>query len=570
MNNHTLRANLKEYAHLFSVLKKGNGFWKIGIYVRLSNDDGKSVSKSILFQIKMIARFLRDELDDFEVVDIYIDDGLTGTDFDREDYIRLHEDVENKELNCIIVKDLTRYARNIADGIKELDNYVLKKKIRFISIDIPEIDTFKDPKAISSPEVYQALQDAENHARNTSVKIRRVQAIKREDGEKTGGFPPYGYLDNPDPTNKNFIIDPDAGEIVRQIFLWSYSGLGATTIAKRLNDMGVPNPTEYKRIKGLNYCNPHAKNNSGKWWSQTVSRILKSKVYIGFMEQGKTTSFDHKRHKQEPVPLEKHIFVPECHDKLIDVNMFDNVAEGRKSRTRITKSGEPHIFANLVCCAGCKRGLKKTNNKNQNSYLVCRTHKDLGDFCETNASIRLDKLEEDVLVLIQTQISLIIDLQAIIAKVNEKQKTKNRSERLDKLFKDTEEKIVTARKKLMESWNDWKDGYISKEQYVIINGDIEKSIEHLQLTKKNILDLQKRIFQGINASDEYFQRFLKYKNIEKLDRLLLKELIKKIYVHADKSIDIEFNYQDQYLLILDFIEENRVDKQNQKVRKKEK
>lgn len=564
------KVNLKEYENLFSIMLKGEPIWKIAIYVRLSKDDGNSVSKSILFQIKMISRFIRDTLDDFEIVDIYIDDGLTGTDFDRYDYIRLHDDVESKEVNCIIVKDLTRYARNIADGIKELDSYVLEHKIRFISIDIPEIDTFKDPKAISSPEVYQALQDAENHARNTSVKIRRVQAIKREDGEKTGGFPPYGYLDNPDPDNKNFIIDPDAGETVKQIFLWSYSGLGSLAIAKRLNDMGIPNPTEYKRLKGLKYSNPHAKDNSGKWWSQTVSKMLKSKVYLGFMEQGKTTSFDHKRHKQETVPVEKHVFVSECHDNLIENEVFESVAEGRKNRTRITKSGEPHIFANLVCCGGCKRGLKKTNNKNSTPYLICRTYKALGDFCETKASIRLDKLEQDILILIQTQINLIIDLQAIIDKVNQKQKTKNRSERLDKLYNTTQEKINSARAKLTESWNDWKDGYLSKEQYAIINADIEKAIAHLQATKQNVTDLQIKIQKGINTSDRYFDRFLKYRNVEKLDRLLLNELVKKIYINADKSIDIEFNYQDQYLLILDFIKENNAEIDNQIIRKKEK
>ena len=569
MNNH-MRANLKEYAHLFNILRDGEGFWKIALYVRLSKDDGKSVSKSILFQIKMIARFIRDELKNFEVVDIYIDDGLTGTDFERHDYIRLHDDVENKEINCIIVKDLTRYARNIADGIKELDSYVLEHKIRFISIDIPEIDTYKDPKAISSPEVYQALQDAENHARNTSVKIRRVQAVKREDGEPTGGFPPYGYLKNPDPLEKNFIIDPEASEIIKQIFLWSYSGLGSTAIAKKLNDMGISNPTDYKKSKGFNYSNPHAKNNSGKWWPQTVSRLLKSKVYIGFMEQGKTTSFDHKRHKQEPVQSEKHILVADCHEKIIGDDMFENVAEGRKARTRITKTGEPHLFSNLVCCAGCKRALAKTNNKNQTSYLVCRTNRLLGNFCNEKASVRLDKLEQDVLVLIQSQINLVADLQAIVEKINQKPKIKNRSQRLEELHHETQNKINSSRKKLTDSWNDWKDGFLSREQYIIINADIEKKIEQLQISQTNILNLQNKIRQGINTSDRYFEKFLKYRNIDSLNRLLLNELVKKIYINSDKSIDIVFNYQDQYLLILDFIRENNIDIKNQKIRKREK
>lgn len=183
MENH----NLNHYKHLFRHVAIGKPIWKLGIYVRLSKDDGSSVSLSIVNQIKKIARYLRD-FEDFEIMDIYIDDGLTGTDFERNDYIRLQEDVSNKYVNCIIVKDLTRYARNIADGIKELDNYVLEQKIRFISVGIPEIDTYKDPTQISSSEVYQALQNAEDFARITSKKVRDIKEIKAEDGEKMEVF----------------------------------------------------------------------------------------------------------------------------------------------------------------------------------------------------------------------------------------------------------------------------------------------------------------------------------------------------------------------------------------------
>lgn len=173
------------------------------------------------------------------------DDGLTGTDFDRNDYIRLQNDVDNRLVNCIIVKDLTRYSRNIADGIKQLDNYVLEKNIRFISVGIPEIDTYLQPTSISSSEVYQALQNAEDFARITSKKVRDIKEIKRFDGEKNGGFPPYGYL--PNPSGEHWLPDPGAQEIVKRMFLWSMAGVSDTQIAKKLNDLNIPNPTLYKQ-----------------------------------------------------------------------------------------------------------------------------------------------------------------------------------------------------------------------------------------------------------------------------------------------------------------------------------
>jgi len=296
MDNHNnLKPNLKACAHLFDCLSAGNPRWLVGVYVRLSKEDKNSVSLSIINQIKMIARALR-TFDDFRIVDIYIDDGKTGTDFDRSDYLRLEEDIFNKAVNCMIVKDLNRYARNIADGIKALDEFVLTHKLRFISLGIPEIDTYKDPTAISSAEVYAALNAAEDFARTTSKKVRAIKAIKREDGEKNGGFPPYGYLPNPD--GEHWLFDPVAGEIKKQMYTWSASGMSDGAIAKKLNELGIPNPTAYKKSIGLHYANPQAANNSGLWWPQTVRLILADKTNIGCSVQGKSSAFDHKRHKQ--------------------------------------------------------------------------------------------------------------------------------------------------------------------------------------------------------------------------------------------------------------------------------
>lgn len=217
-----LKHNLNEYKELFKCISDGSMYWKVAIYVRLSKDDGNSVSLSIINQIKKIARYFRN-FENFYLYDIYIDDGLTGTDFDRSDFLRLQNDVDNKFVNCIIVKDLTRYSRNLADGIKQLDDYVLEKKIRFISVGIPDVDTYLDPTAISSSEVYQALQNAEDFARITSKKVRDIKEIKRYDGEKNGGFPPFGYLPNPD--GEHWLPDPNAHEIIKKMFLWSLDGV---------------------------------------------------------------------------------------------------------------------------------------------------------------------------------------------------------------------------------------------------------------------------------------------------------------------------------------------------------
>jgi len=557
--------NLNEFKDYFNCLSDGLRKWKIAIYVRLSKEDGKSISLSIDNQIKSIARYLRN-FEDFEIIDIYIDDGMTGTDFDRADYMRLKGDVESGIVNCIIVKDLTRYSRNLADAIKELDNYVLVHKLRFISIRIPEVDTYKNPRQISSSEVYQALQNAEDHARITSIKVRDIKEQKREDGEKNGGFPPYGYLPNPD--GEHWLYDPIAGETVKKIFSWSAEGLSDRAIAKKLNALSIPNPTAYKHSIGLNYYNPNAKNNSGLWWSSTIRRILLDKNYIGYSVQGKSSSFDHKRHKQIPNKKEDYVEVANCHEKAVTDEIFQKVSKLKAQRTRSTKTGEVHLFANLTYCPNCERIMRKTSAKGK-SYLVCRTYRDLGkEYCATKNSINLETLENIILKVIQAQINLVIDLNSIIEKINQKPEVKNDTVRLKQRLEEIKHEIEKTERIFDSSYYDWKNEEISKEQYQRIRKRTEEKIEQLNNSFRSLATQKQHVEKGIKSNDEYFSTFLKYRNVEKLDRFMVTELIHRIYVNEDKSIKVEFNFQDQYLLILDYIKQNQDEKEISKELKK--
>ena len=558
MDNHNnLKPNLRAYAHLFDRLSSGNPRWLVGVYVRLSKEDKNSVSLSIVNQIKMIARSLR-TFDDFRVVDIYIDDGKTGTDFDRSDYVRLEEDIFSKAVNCMIVKDLNRYARNIADGIKALDDFVLKHRLRFISLGIPEIDTYKDPTAISSSEVYAALNAAEDYARTTSKKVRAIKAIKREDGEKCGGFPPYGYLPNPD--GEHWLYDPVAGEIIKQMFTWSASGMSDIAIAKKLNSLGIPNPTAYKQSIGLNYYHPKGATNSGLWAASTIRSILNDKTNIGYSVQGKSSSFDHKRHKPIPARKEDYVVVPDCHEKTVSDELFDTVAQVRSTRSRVCKHTDTvHLFAGLAYCSNCNRAMKKTNAKGI-GYLVCKTYQYAGEeYCSRKRSISYKTLEDIVLGVIQAQIGLVADLQAIVEEINERPEINRQSLRINHLLENCQREFERETQLLDASYRDWKNADISREQYQRIREETEKKLDQIRATLQTLSAEQIKAAQGVAANNEYFERFLKYQNIEALDRLMLVELIDRIYINEDKSVKVEFNFSDQYLRIMDFVQENTVE-----------
>ena len=563
-----LTHNLQKYEKWILKRYDGNQKWRIGIYLRLSRADrrklkklqmeGKDISQidsdSIVNQLKSLGLFLLETLNDFVVMDIYIDDGRTGTDFERSDYQRMMRAVDSDIINCILVKDLTRFVRNFADGLKELESFVLEKNIRFISSEEPFVDSLIDPHCITSPTVYDYLKSGEDVARITSMKIRRNQAVKRYYGEPTGGFAPYGYIK----IDKKYVIDEEANAIKQDIYSWSLQGMSDREIAKKLNVLGIPNPTKYKQQQlGLEYYNPHAEDNSGLWSPTTVGRILQDRTNVGAIIQHKTSSFDHKRHKQKPVPRSEYVIVENCHEKAISKEKFDTVQELRKQRTRSTKkTGKAHMFANLVYCSDCNRTMKKTNARGHD-YLVCRTYKDMGrDFC-TSRSIRFDVLEKVILETIKSQISLVINIQLIINDINNLPEIKTKSSRLEKLVEEQRKEIDKTERLIDVSYHDWKNEDISREQYQRIRKDAEEKLESIRNSLQKLYEEQQQLENGIRATDSYFEHFLKYKNIEELDRLLLVELIDKIYINVDKTVHIDFKYDDQYKLIVDYINENQ-------------
>lgn len=204
------------------------------------------------------------------IEDIYIDDGQSGTDYDRPEFQRMLCDVERGKVNCIVCKNLSRAFRNYSDQGYFLESYFPKFHTRFVTLGDPKVDTFTDPEVVSGMEVPISGLMNDRFACKTSNDIRRTFDTKRRRGEFIGAFAPYGYLKDPEDKN-HLIIDPDAAEVVRDIFCWYVYGdmkmekekeerfrgnMSKEGIARRLNDLGIPNPTAYKRRQGLKYCNP--------------------------------------------------------------------------------------------------------------------------------------------------------------------------------------------------------------------------------------------------------------------------------------------------------------------------
>jgi len=285
--------------------------WKTAFYIRLSRDDGNDESYSVKNQRQRLTSFFEalSIEEEMELVGAYVDDGFTGTDSDRDDFQRLLGDIETGRANCVIVKDLSRLSRNDWECKRYLQELFVIKNIRFISMELPVLDSFKRPDEVYELGVsIQSLYN-ENHCRETSIKVRGTLNSKRERGEFIGAFAPYGYLK--DPADKHrLIVDNETAPVVRDIFHWFvYDGMSKNGIVKKLIMAGIPCPTAYKWQNGMSYYNPHC-GHSPLWTARGVHLILSNRMYLGHMVQGKQRLKSYKVHTRIATP-ENEWFVKE-------------------------------------------------------------------------------------------------------------------------------------------------------------------------------------------------------------------------------------------------------------------
>ena len=272
--------------------------WSVALYIRLSQEDSdngedKQESNSVTSQKTLLNEFA-DTHDDLIVYDTYIDDGFTGTDFNRPSFQRLLEDMRNGNINCVIVKDLSRLGRNYIEVGNYIEQVFPLFNIRFIAVN-DNVDSFKNPSSTNTILVPFKNLINDEYCRDTSIKIRTSLNGKKKKGEFIGAFPSYGYIKDPKDKHK-LIIDESVANIVRKIFDWNVNeGLGKIAICHKLNNLGILNPTGHKKIElGQNYNNYGIQDNTYTWTPSTIRNILNNEIYIGNTVQGKRRTKSYK------------------------------------------------------------------------------------------------------------------------------------------------------------------------------------------------------------------------------------------------------------------------------------
>ena len=530
--------------------------WRLGIYIRLSKEDlkkGKDDSNSVKNQRDLLNDFYRRNIDEFESITEYVDDGHTGTDANREDFQRLLADVMSGKINCVIVKDLSRFARNYSDAGSLIDNLFVQMGVRFISL-AENVDSYKNPDSVSNIIVPITNVMNDNYCYQTSKKIRQVFDYKRRNGQYIGAFAPYGYVKHPKDKHR-LIVDPDAAENVKLIFTMLIQGSSKRAIALYLNEHGVPSPSAYKVQKGLpvstrGYDDP-------MWGVRMIHSILTNPTYTGDLAQGRSRVKSYKVHQIEAVPRGEWVEVAGTHEAIIDYETFDKVQALLQRDTRTSPKGrEVHLFSGFLKCADCGRAITRCVGKNNNVYYSCSTYKNRSRTACTMHSIKHERLEAAVLFAVQHQVHLAVSYSEIVTQINSAPIKKSQSYRLDDLIAAKERELTKITRYKQSLYQDWKDGEITQQEYRDMKADYERQTSDISAVLTRLNAERAELANGVDNEHPALVAFMKYQNIEALNREILVELVDYIKVYENGNISVKFKFADELRKIAEYIEIN--------------
>ena len=515
-------------------------------YLRLSKEDGdKTESDSTSNQRDLIANFVK-STPEIRLCSERIDDGFSGVDFHRPAFHLMMEDVKAGRINCIIVKDLSRFGRNYIEAGRYIERIFPFLGVRFIAIN----DGYDSAKErTQSDEIIIPFKNLINDAycRDISVKIRSQLDIKRKKGEFLGAFAVYGYLKSEEAKHQ-LVIDPYAAEIVRDIFAWKLEGLSQQGIADRLNDIGEPSPLEYKRFLGMNFATGFQVNPKAKWTAVAIGRILKNPVYAGHLVQGKESTPNYKIKQRVLKPENQWIRVENTHKPIIAQEVFDTVSRVLMQDTRIAPDEETvYPFSGLIFCADCRSGMVRKTvpaGGKRYAYYYCSKNK-AGCGCTTHCiSERI--LEKAVLKAVQNHIASILNVERILRTIDTLPMQREEIRKIDTQLLMKQEEIQKYKTLRASVYEDLKSGVLDAEEYREFMGIYGKKCEEAQQAAERLKQNKSTILAGKEANSIWVEAFKKNRNIAGLSRKLVVSLIEWIHVYPGSRVEIRFRYQSEY------------------------
>ncbi len=494
--------------------------FRVGIYLRLSNEDRNKIgesSESIKNQRNLLKQYIANN-PNFVLIKEYCDEDLSGAGTYRPEFEKLIKDCENHKLDIVLCKSQSRFSRDMEIIEKYLNNKFLEWNIRFIGLS-DNVDTLafgnKKARQINGLVNEWYLEDVSNN-------IRSAFNSKMKQGEFISPFAAYGYEISKENNNK-LVIDPLASETVKNIFNMYLKGLSFTKIAEYLNNNDIPSPSLYKYKKGikLNIVSNKPREEI-KWNINAVKTILTNELYTGTLVQGKRTTVSYKNHKIIKKPKSKWIKIENTHEAIIDSETFKKVQKIITEKNRPIKKGVIHKFSKKVICLECGSYMRKKTSKYD--YLVCSNKE-----CINKSSIRYDKLDEIILKEINCLVKKYYD-KNLLNKYLKIKKSTNKIDVLNKQKQDIQNKISKNNNYLYSIYKDKVNDVLTTNQF----NYLIKKYNDDEKQYKQMLDI---IDKKIKC---YVQKDVSFSKFKTLNRLIVMEFIDKIYI-GSKKIKIKWN-----------------------------
>lgn len=516
--------------------------WQTAVYCRLSREDGdRPESDSIGNQRKLLLKYTANH-PELAVYDCYADDGYTGTNFDRPAFQRMIGDIEAGRVNCVLVKDLSRFGRDYIDAGRYLERWLPEHGARFIAV-TDHIDSDRSAYDMMMP--LKNLFNAQ-YAKDISQKVKSAFRAKQQSGEFIGAFASYGY--RKDPQNHNhLVIDPVAAEVVQRIFTLFEGGMGKVRIAKMLNAEKIPCPSEYKRLMGERYRNGNKLHGTTYWTYATIHRILNGEIYIGNMEQGRDLRAQihgaAKRKKKDD-----WVIVKGTHEPIIAQDQWDRVQSLLRRKARTPAFGQNiSSFAGYLKCGDCGRSMSRSTWGGRTFYL-CGSYKRYGASACSRHYITQEALEQIVLR----------DLNRIIASIGNLKTLAERGEReMRKADHSRAEKerlnaaLARIRRIKQGVYEDYREKLISKSDFLDYRRDYETQEQAL---RAQII----RLPQDGNYDDppdrSWVRELVKLGKLTKLDRLTVAETVQEIRIFGDGGMEITYRFSSELGILLEGME----------------
>ncbi len=534
------------------------------LYARLSAEEYKrSTGTTIENQLCLLREYVKDK-PYLQVVGEYFDDGVSGTRFDRPDFMRMTGDMRAGKIDCIIVKDLSRLGRNYLEAGDYLEKVFPFFGVRFIAVtdgyDSASPDITEDGLVVPLKNLINDI-----YAKDLSRKVSSALYTKQKQGKFIGSSAPYGYEKSPDDNNL-LVVDGDVRDIVWHIFHWRADGESLTAIIRRLNDSGIPCPLRYKYLKGWAKKD---RSPSGLWTVSTLAALLRNPAYAGDMEQGINRAALYKGMGNRTMPVGERVYVENTHEPIVEREIFDKVNEkikrdAGKFHGNYGKfdavSKEPNLLRGTLICGDCGKNMTlwrdrsgaKLNPPRVYYKYICQTYQQLKEKGCIRKRLNKKDVEKAVEEALRIHIKLFLDSRQTLEKLNREQ---NSDGGFQKEIREAEKRKKRAANMSASLYNDYADGLLSESDYLYAK---EKYLKQAEEETQRILELQateRRHRTGCREGSRMEVLVQEYKDFQILTEEVIHAFISKILVYGDGRMEIQFRFEDEFRELLDVVEE---------------